>query len=476
MVFQNSVLDGALTVRDNLVSRAALYGITGKAAAARIDELAGLLDFGNIVNRTLGKLSGGQRRRIDVARALIHRPKILILDEPTTGLDPQTRKTLWEVIGECRRRDGMTVFLTTHYMEEAADADYVVILDAGKIVAKGTPLELKNAYTGDFITVYNPDNEAVGRLGLPVENIRDAVRIAVKNTAEARDLIVAHPELFSDSRSRKARWTTCSLPLRAKNLREGIENAYFSAIVRRNVKMFFKDKGMFFTSLITPIILLVLYATFLARIYRDSFVSALPDGLAIDEKLISATVGGQLMSSLLAVSCVTVSFCANLLSVQDRVSGARKDMLVTPVRRSTIAGAYYVGTLATTVIVSLVATAACFVYLAINGWYLSFGDVALIILDVVILTMFGTALASVVNAFLTSNGQASAVGTIVSAGYGFICGALGNVMMFLPGTYGTSLIRNHCLGGVYREMSSIGFPWGRGGNKGQRGLQHILFR
>ena len=194
----------------------------------------------------------------------------------------------------------------------------------------------------------------------------------------------------------------------------------FSALVRRNVKMFFKDKGMFFTSLITPIILLVLYATFLARIYRDSFVSALPDGLAIDEKLISATVGGQLMSSLLAVSCVTVSFCANLLSVQDRVSGARKDMLVTPVRRSTIAGAYYVGTLATTVIVSLVATAACFVYLAINGWYLSFGDVALIILDVVILTMFGTALASVVNAFLTSNG----------------------------------------LGGVYREMSSIGCPSG----------------
>lgn len=244
----------------------------------------------------------------------------------------------------------------------------------------------------------------------------------------------------------------------------------FLALVKRNVKMFFKDKGMFFTSLITPIILLVLYATFLARIYRDSFVSALPDGFAIDEKLISATVGGQLMSSLLAVSCVTVSFCANLLSVQDRVSGARKDMLVTPVRRSTIAGAYYVGTLATTVIVSLVATAACFVYLAINGWYLSFGDVALIILDVVILTMFGTALASVVNAFLTSNGQASAVGTIVSAGYGFICGAympisqfggaLGNVMMFLPGTYGTSLIRNHCLGGVYREMSSIGFPSG----------------
>lgn len=221
VVFQNSVLDGALTVRDNLVSRAALYGITGKAAAARIDELAGLLDFGNIMNRALGKLSGGQRRRIDVARALIHRPKILILDEPTTGLDPQTRKTLWEVIGECRRRDGMTVFLTTHYMEEAADADYVVILDAGKIVAKGTPLELKNAYTGDFITVYNPDNEAVGRLGLPVEKIRDAARIAVKNTAEARDLIVAHPELFSDFEITKGKMDDVFLAVTGKKLTGG---------------------------------------------------------------------------------------------------------------------------------------------------------------------------------------------------------------------------------------------------------------
>ena len=242
----------------------------------------------------------------------------------------------------------------------------------------------------------------------------------------------------------------------------------FLSLTKRNVKMFFKDKGMFFTSLITPIILLVLYATFLAKIYRDSFASALPEGFTIDEKLISATVGGQLMSSLLAVSCVTVSFCANLLMVQDKVNGARKDMLVTPVRRSVVASSYYVGTLLTTVIVSLVATGACFIYLAINGWYLSFGDVMLIILDVVILTMFGTALASVVNVFLTSSGQASAVGTVVSAGYGFICGAympinqfgsgLQRVLSLLPGTYGTSLIRNHCLGGVFREMSAVGFP------------------
>ena len=145
----------------------------------------------------------------------------------------------------------------------------------------------------------------------------------------------------------------------------------FLSLTKRNVKMFFKDKGMFFTSLITPIILLVLYATFLAKIYRDSFASALPEGFTIDEKLISATVGGQLMSSLLAVSCVTVSFCANLLMVQDKVNGARKDMLVTPVRRSVVASSYYVGTLLTTVIVSLVATGACFIYLAINGTFRS---------------------------------------------------------------------------------------------------------
>ena len=218
VVFQSSVLDGALTVRDNLYSRAALYGITGKAATARIEELGELLEFKNLMNRTLCKLSGGQRRRIDVARALIHRPKILILDEPTTGLDPQTRKTLWEVVENLRKRDGMTVFLTTHYMEEAADADYVVILDAGKIVAEGTPLELKNKYTGDFITVYNPDEAAIAKLGLPTENIRDAVRIAVKDTAAARDLIIAHPELFSDFEITKGKMDDVFLAVTGKKL------------------------------------------------------------------------------------------------------------------------------------------------------------------------------------------------------------------------------------------------------------------
>ena len=154
VVFQNSVLDKDLSVQDNLRSRAALYGIHGKAFQNRLTELASLLDFQELLKRPVGKLSGGQRRRIDIARALLHRPKILVLDEPTTGLDPQTRNLLWQVVGKLRREENLTVFLTTHYMEEAADADYVVILDHGKIAAEGTPLMLKNTYTGDYITIY----------------------------------------------------------------------------------------------------------------------------------------------------------------------------------------------------------------------------------------------------------------------------------------------------------------------------------
>lgn len=198
VVFQNSVLDKALSVYDNLKSRASLYGINGRDFKNRLSELAGLLDFENLLNRTVGKLSGGQRRRIDIARALFHKPEILILDEPTTGLDPQTRKILWDVVTKLRRDENMTVFLTTHYMEEASDADYVIILNSGKIVAEGTPLQLKNSYTGDFITFYGLTEPQIKSLGLPYEKIRDAYRIKVKNTKSATELIIKYPELFSD--------------------------------------------------------------------------------------------------------------------------------------------------------------------------------------------------------------------------------------------------------------------------------------
>lgn len=218
VVFQSSVLDSCLTVKDNLYTKAALYGMDGKTAKARVEELAEKLDFTDLMKRTVGKLSGGQRRRIDVARALLNNPKLLILDEPTTGLDPQTRKTLWEVIDSLRKERGMTVFLTTHYMEEAAEADYIVILDSGKIVAEGTPLTLKNTYTGDFITIYGAKEEEIARLNCPYEKIRDAFRISVKNTQEARDLICRYPLLFSDFEITKGKMDDVFLSVTGKKL------------------------------------------------------------------------------------------------------------------------------------------------------------------------------------------------------------------------------------------------------------------
>lgn len=218
VVFQNSVLDQPLSVKDNLQSRAALYGITGEEFEKRLVELAKLLDFEDLLGRTVGKLSGGQRRRIDIARALLHRPEILILDEPTTGLDPQTRRLLWQVIDSLRKSENMTVFLTTHYMEEAADADYVVILDAGQIVAEGTPLELKNTYTGDFITFYGLREEEIASLGMPYEKTRDAIRVPVRDTAAATAMILAHPALFTDYEITKGKMDDVFLAVTGKSL------------------------------------------------------------------------------------------------------------------------------------------------------------------------------------------------------------------------------------------------------------------
>ncbi len=222
VVFQNSVLDQPLSVWDNLMSRAALYGMSPKEAKARVGELAALLDFEEILKRPVGKLSGGQRRRVDIARALLHRPSILILDEPTTGLDPQTRRLLWQVIGDLRRRDNLTVFLTTHYMEEAADADYMVILDHGRVTAEGTPLQMKNTYTGDYITLYGVSEDEVKTLGCPYEPLRDAFRVAVPNTAEATRLIVEHAALFCDYEITKGKMDDVFLAVTGKAL-EGSE-------------------------------------------------------------------------------------------------------------------------------------------------------------------------------------------------------------------------------------------------------------
>ena len=223
VVFQSSVLDKSLSVKDNLESRAALYGIHGEEFEARLAELCELLEFSDILKRSVGKLSGGQRRRIDIARALLHKPKILILDEPTTGLDPQTRKLLWSVVSDLRKKENMTVFLTTHYMEEAAEADYVVIIDSGSISAEGSPLELKNRYTGDFITLYSADEAQVRALDVEYEKIRDAYRILVPNTAAATELIIANPELFKDYEITKGKMDDVFLAVTGKRLSGGEE-------------------------------------------------------------------------------------------------------------------------------------------------------------------------------------------------------------------------------------------------------------
>ena len=239
-------------------------------------------------------------------------------------------------------------------------------------------------------------------------------------------------------------------------------------LIKRNVKLFFKDKGMFFTALITPIILLVLYATFLGNVYADAFLAGLPEGVTLSDQLLGGLVGGQLTSSILAVSGVTVAFCSNMLMVQDKFNGAMHDLTVSPVSPRTLALSYYAASLFSTLLICYTATALCLIYVGVVGWYLSFADVLLLLLDVLMLVLLGTALSSVVNFFLSTQGQISAVGSIVSSGYGFICGAympisqfsdgLQKVVLLLPGTYGTSLVRNHAMRGVFAELESQGFP------------------
>lgn len=245
-------------------------------------------------------------------------------------------------------------------------------------------------------------------------------------------------------------------------------NKTLTKLIKRNIKLFFKDKGMFFVSLITPAILLVLYATFLGNVYRDSFLMAVPEGIVVADSIVNGFVGGQLASSILAVCTVTIAFCSNMLMVQDKAKGALYDLTVSPVSPSTLAIGYYISTLISTLIISYSAAAICFGYMGVMGWYMSTVDVILLLADIFILVMFGTALSSTIGFFLSTEGQISAVGTIISSGYGFICGAympisqfsdgLQKIICLLPGTYGTALIRNHCLGGVLREMENEGIP------------------
>ena len=218
VVFQASILDPQLTVKDNLEIKASLYGLSRKEIKSRVSELAEILDFKSYLNRPLAKLSGGQKRRIDIARALLNKPDILILDEPTTGLDPQTRKMIWAVITKLRKENNMTVLLTTHYMEEASEADYVVIIDQGKMVAHGTPLDLKNKYVGDYMLIYNVKEEDVKKLGLPYITIPNGYKIEVNDTLEATNLIVNNRELFVDYELIKGKMDDVFLKVTGKNL------------------------------------------------------------------------------------------------------------------------------------------------------------------------------------------------------------------------------------------------------------------
>ncbi|MCI6060665.1 MAG: ABC transporter permease [Dorea sp.] len=240
------------------------------------------------------------------------------------------------------------------------------------------------------------------------------------------------------------------------------------ALINRNRKLFFRDKGMLFSSLITPIILIVLYGTFLANVYKQSFESSLPEFLDVSGKLINGTVASQLAAALLAVSCVTVTFCVNLTMVQDRANGSRKDFNVAPVKKPVIYLGYFFSTVLNSLMVNLLALVICLGYIKTMGWYLNAGDIVLLVIDIVVLILFGTVLSSIVCYPLKTQGQMSAVGTIVSAGYGFICGAympisnfskgLQKGMSYLPSTYGTSMLKNHMLRGVFEEMEAKGFP------------------
>lgn len=238
------------------------------------------------------------------------------------------------------------------------------------------------------------------------------------------------------------------------------------ALIKRNTKVYFKDKGVFLSSLITPMILLVLFITFLKNVYIDSIESQIPAGMELPSKVLNGFAGSWLISSILATSCITIAFCANMIMVQDKVTGSYKDLTIAPVKKSILNLSYYLSTAFVTAIVAYATFGVGIVYLLITGFYMSFADIMLSILDIALLVLFGTALSSLVCLFLKSQGGISAVSTLVSSMYGFICGAymplsqfstgLQNALMLLPGTYGTGLIRNHMMRGVLRELKSQG--------------------
>lgn len=223
-VFQESLLDHLLTVKENLELRGGLYGLQGRQLSNAVEKAAKWSEVGEFIQRPYGKLSGGQRRRCDIARALIHTPRILFLDEPTTGLDPQTRKSVWNTVKRLQREEGMTVFLTTHYMEEAEDADYVVVIDDGKVAAKGTPFTLKETYTSDKMKVKCEDKgQALAFLKeheIGYREIADYIEIRGKSTKEFIPILQKMQENILDYTVEKGSMDDVFLNITGKEIRE----------------------------------------------------------------------------------------------------------------------------------------------------------------------------------------------------------------------------------------------------------------
>lgn len=229
VVFQNSTLDGILTVKENLMIRGGFYGLKGKALKERVWEITELLDLGKLLKKTVKNLSGGQRRRVDIARALINYPKILILDEPTTGLDPQTRRKIWNLIEDLRQSRKMTVFLTTHYMEEANKADRVVMLDSGHIVANDTPHKLKTLYAGDYIKAFMPENEDFEDefkkdTGKKLVYSGEYYKTKIKNSEEAKYYLNKYDKYLTDFEILKGDMDDVFLSITGKNFEHGENN------------------------------------------------------------------------------------------------------------------------------------------------------------------------------------------------------------------------------------------------------------
>lgn len=237
-------------------------------------------------------------------------------------------------------------------------------------------------------------------------------------------------------------------------------------LTQRNVKLYFSDKAMFFSSLISPIILLVLYTLFLGKVFKQTFTSTIPKGISISSELISSLVSGQILASLIAVTCVTVAFSTNLIMIKDKSSGVINDINSSPVLKSTLSLSYFSASFISTLIVGFMTLLLGLLYTYTQGWFYSSGDVANLIFDVVLLSLFGCSLSSIINFSLKTEGQATAVNVIMSSGYGFICGAyiplsslsseMQRIFSFLPGTYGTALVKDHALSSPLNHFKSQG--------------------